>query len=396
MSKVIYFDCFSGISGDMIIGALLDIGLDLKIFKKEMEKLNFDEYELELEPVSKNHISASKFSVIDKGKKVYRHPKDLYNIIDNSSFDQNIKQNAKDIFLRIAEAEAKIHGVPVEKIHFHEIGAVDTIVDVVGALVGLKLLGIEKVYCSRLNVGSGFVNISHGKYPVPAPATAELLKGAPIYSTDVKGELITPTGAAIMQKIVSSYGNMPDLKIAGIGYGAGTKNFNQPNVLRVFIGESLDGLYEEDIVSIIETNIDDMNPQFYELVSDRLFEAGALDVFMTNIIMKKNRPAIQFSVIGNPEDDDKLSRIIFEETTSIGVRIRQEKRKKLQREDIVIESKFGPVNCKIAKLDGQVINATPEYDDCKKIAQKMDLSLKQVYQQIRNELTSISLTNSGS
>lgn len=383
MANIIYFDCFSGISGDMLIAALLNGGLDFQLFRKEMEKLNFSEFDLELKSVLKNHISASKFDVIDSEKKTYRHPADLYQIIDNSSFDENIKKRAKKIFRKIAEAEAKIHGVPVEKIHFHEIGAVDTIVDVVGALVGIKLLEIEKVYCSKLNVGSGFVKMAHGTYPVPAPATAELLKGAPLFSTDIKGELITPTGAAIIQEIVDYYGDMPEMEVEKIGYGAGTKDFDTPNVLRVFLGKKIgNDNYREDFVSVIEANIDDMDPQIYDFIFDRLFKAGALDVFLTNIMMKKNRPGIQLSVLGHNKDQEKLTRIIFEETSSIGLRIRQDKKIKLIREAKLIETEFGPVNCKVTKLDNNVINVKPEYEDCKKIAQKLNIPLKQVYRKI--------------
>lgn len=387
MSKIIYFDCFSGISGDMIIGALLDLGLDFKLFEREMKKLNFYEFSIEIKPVSKNHIAASKFNVIDKGKKVYRHPKDLYAIVDNSSFDKNIKNRAKDIFRKIAEAEAKIHGVAVEKIHFHEIGAVDTIVDVVGALVGLSLLEIEKVFCSKINVGSGFVNIAHGKYPVPAPATTEILKGAPIYSSGTEGELVTPTGAAIISELANEYGNMPQMLVAQIGYGAGSRNMEQPNVLRAFVGEdfAVDDVHAANI-SIIDTNIDDMNPQFYELLFERLFEAGALDVFMTNILMKKNRPATQLTVLCNHQDEQKISNIIFRETSSIGIRIRHESKKSLERENKLIDSEFGKVNIKICKLEGEIINIKPEYEDCKKIAQKTKLPLSKVYQQILKTL----------
>jgi len=264
---------------------------------------------------------------------------------------------------------------------------VDTIVDVMGALVGIKILKIEKVYCSRLNVGSGFIKISHGTYPVPAPATAEILKGAPIYSTDSKGELITPTGAAIIQEIVCDYGDMPEMDLKRIGYGAGFKDFDHPNVLRAFLGETdKTERAEQEVVSVIEANIDDMEPQFYEFVFERLFEAGAHDVFLTNILMKKNRPAIQLSVLGNVKDEEVLSKIIFEETTSIGVRIRRDNKTKLIRETETIETEFGPIQYKITKLDGKIINIKPEYDDCKKAAQRLNLPLKQIYQKLSQKL----------
>jgi len=231
--KLAYFDCFSGISGDMILGALLDAGLDFELFQSELAKLNLSNYKLKQQRVSKQNLSATKFDVIDLEKKNYRHLKDLNLIIDASNFDETLKANAKKIFLKIAGAEAKIHNQPIEKVHFHEISAVDTIIDVVGALVGLKLLNIEKIQSSKLNTGSGFVEFSHGKWPVPAPATAEILKGVPIYSTDCKAELVTPTGAAIICTIADAFGELPEMTTENIGYGAGAQDLEHPNVLRI-------------------------------------------------------------------------------------------------------------------------------------------------------------------
>ncbi|MFQ5584290.1 MAG: nickel pincer cofactor biosynthesis protein LarC, partial [Calditrichia bacterium] len=282
-----------------------------------------------------------------------------------------------------------IHNQPIKKVHFHEIGAVDTIIDVVGALAGLKLLGIEKVFCSPINVGSGFIDFSHGRYPVPAPAAAELLKDVPIYSTDSGGELTTPTGAAIITEIAHGFGDMPEMKTERIGYGAGTKDFKQPNVLRVFIGEILQPTdLEMDLVSVIETNIDDMNPQIYDHLFDVLFSNGALDVFLSNIAMKKNRPAVKLTVLCDNADEKKFSGLIFRETSSIGVRIRQEKRYKLSREIQKIQTEYGEVKIKISKLRGEILSRVPEYEDCKRIAREKGIPLKMIYDAVLRSISS--------
>ncbi len=392
MSRIAYFDCFSGISGDMIIGALLDAGLDFDALRNELAKLNLSNYELKFEKVVKGQISGSKFDVMTppsfpplKGGMqggAYRHLKNLNDIVDASGFDHDIKANAKRIFLKIAEAEAKVHNQPIEKVHFHEIGAVDTIIDVVGALMGLRLLGIEKVFASKLNVGGGFVTFSHGTFPVPAPATAEILKGVPIYSVDVSGELVTPTGAAIISTIAEKFGPMPAMAAERVGYGAGSRDLPQPNLLRVFVGTMDESSPNVDQVSVIETSIDDMNPQLYEHVFEKLFAAGALEVFLSNIVMKKSRPGVKLTVLMRPQDQDRMIKIIFDESTTIGLRIRQESRKILHREIKEVETKFGKVKFKFSSLDGEIINSVPEFEDCKKIAQKLNVPLKQVLREL--------------
>ncbi|MFQ5769351.1 MAG: nickel pincer cofactor biosynthesis protein LarC [bacterium] len=387
MSKIAYFDCFSGISGDMIIAALLDCGLQLEVLKAELKKLNLSNYEIKLEKVVKQNISASRFDVIEQGEQVYRHLSDLNQIVEKSKLDEDIKTTAQNIFRKIAEAEAKIHNQSLEKVHFHEIGAVDTIIDVVGALVAIKLLGIERIVCSKLNVGSGFVEFSHGKFPVPAPATAEILKGVPIYTSSAEGELVTPTGAAIITTVANDFSEIIDMKTEAVGYGAGTKDLPQSNVLRVFVGSAITpDDTDQDAIVIIETNIDDMNPQFYDHIMAKLLQNGALDVYLTNILMKKNRPAIKLTVLGNRCDKDKLINTLFQETTSIGVRIRQENRQVLQREMQQVETKYGKVKVKISTLNGEVINCVPEYEDCLKIAKAHNLPLKEVYGEIGNSL----------
>jgi pyridinium-3,5-bisthiocarboxylic acid mononucleotide nickel chelatase len=385
--KTVFFDCFSGISGDMILGALLDAGLDFDALKLELDKLHLSDFSVKSIKVVKQNISATKFDVIFPEQHHHRHLRNLNEIVDQSDLAIAVKEKAKKIFLKIAKAEAKIHNMPVEKVHFHEVGALDTIIDVVGSIVGLELLGIEKVYCSRLNVGSGFVTFSHGKFPVPAPATAEILKGTPTYSTDTRGELVTPTGAAIISIISDGFGPMPEIIINEIGYGAGSKDLDQPNVLRICIGESTPTLQaEQESVIVIETNIDDMNPQIYEHVIDKLLDAGALDVFLTNIFMKKNRPAIKLTALATPGTEAAMTKIILAETTSIGVRIRLEKRIILERKVTELSTRYGKVRIKTSQLNGEILNTMPEYDDMKRIAFETGKPLKQLYDEISKEI----------
>ena len=376
--KTAYFDCFSGISGDMIIGALIDLGLNVDFLKKELGKLNLKGYKIESKNIVKNGISSTKFDLIEEHKHHgERNLKEINKIIDNSKLDNESKNTIKKIFQKIAVAEAKIHKKPIDKIHFHEIGAIDTIIDVAGAVIGLKKLGIERIYCSKLNVGTGFVEFSHGKFPAPAPATAEILKGVPIYHNNIESELVTPTGAAIITAFAEKFGEMPEMKVEKIGYGAGTKDLEQPNVLRVFYGE-LDKM-ENETISIIEANIDNMNPEIYPYVIDKLMENGALDAYLTNIIMKKGRPAIKLTVLAEIKDTDKLCKIIFDETTTLGVRIFAAEKRKLDREIKTIKTKYGTVRVKISKSNNQIQNVMPEYEDCARIAKKYKIPLKKVH-----------------
>ncbi|MBS3114340.1 nickel pincer cofactor biosynthesis protein LarC [Candidatus Woesearchaeota archaeon] len=381
--KTAYFDCFSGISGDMIIGALLDLGLDINFLDKELKKLNLKNYEIQSKKIVKNGIAATKFDVSIKHEHNHeeRNLKEINEIIKKSKLDNEIKNTIKKIFLKIAIAEAKVHNKPVDKIHFHEIGAIDTIIDIAGAVIGFKKLGIDRIYCSKLNVGTGFVEFSHGKWPVPAPATAEILRNVPIYNNNIEAELVTPTGAAIITALASGFGEMPAMKVEKIGYGAGTKELEQPNVLRVFLGE-LDNM-KNDTINIIETNIDNMNPEIYPYVIERLMENGALDAYLTNIIMKKGRPAIKLTVLSEMKDTDKLCNVIFDETTTLGVRILTAAKKKLDREIKTIKTKYGNVGVKISKLKNEVKNIMPEYEDCVKIAKNRKIPLKEVYEEVK-------------
>ncbi|MBI2650507.1 nickel pincer cofactor biosynthesis protein LarC [Candidatus Woesearchaeota archaeon] len=380
--KIAYFDCFSGISGDMIIGALIDLGLDVDFLRKELEKLNLKEYKIESKKIVKNGIASTKFDAIIKHRHhEERNLKEINKIIDNSKLGNELKNTIKKIFLKIANAEAKVHKKPIDKIHFHEIGAIDTTIDIAGAVIGLKKLGVKKVYCSKLNVGSGFVNFSHGKFPVPAPATAEILKNIPIYNNNVEAELVTPTGAAIITALAEEFGEIPPMKVEKIGYGAGTKDLEQPNVLRVFLGEIENN--GNEAINVIETNIDNMNPEIYPYVIERLMENGALDAYLTNIIMKKGRPAIKLSVLAEIKDTEKLTNIIFDETTTLGVRIFTAAKKKLNREIKTIRTRYGNARVKISKLNNEVKNVMPEYEDCVRIAKSRKIPLKKVYEEVR-------------
>ena len=381
--KILYFDCFSGISGDMIIGALIDLGLDIKFLEKDLRKLKLKDYRIESKKVIKNGISATKFDVIVKNiHDEERNIEEINKIIENSKVDDNIKGIIKEIFLKIANAEAKIHNKSINKIHFHEVGAIDTIIDVAGSVICLKKLGIERVYCSKLNVGTGFVEFSHGKFPVPAPATAEILKEVPVYHNNIEFELVTPTGAAIITSLTEKFGEMPSMKIEKIGYGAGTKDLGQPNVLRVFLGDmDREG---NEIINVIETNIDNMNPEIYPYVIDRLIENGALDAYLTSIIMKKGRTAIKLTALAEEKYTDKLCNIIFDETTTLGIRIYPARRKKLEREIKTVKTKYGNVRVKISKLNDEIKNISPEYEDCVNIAKKNKIPLKKVYEEVKN------------
>ncbi len=381
--KIIYFDCFSGISGDMIIGALIDVGLDFSFLRKELEKLSLEGYRIESKRVVKNGITGIKFNVIENHKPSdkERNLNEINKIIDNSKLDNDIKNTIKKIFLKIATAEAKIHGKSVNQIHFHELGAIDTIIDVAGAVIGIKKLGIKKAYCSKLNVGTGFVDMSHGKFPVPAPATAEILKGFPIYHNNVEAELVTPTGAAIITTLAEKFGEMPLMEIEKVGYGSGTYDLKQPNVLRVMLSNIIEKKEDNPVntIDVIEANIDNMSAELFPYSVDKLMENGALDVYLTNILMKKGRPAVKLTVLADPKDTEMLSKIIFDETTTLGLRISRSERKILDREIKVIKTKYGNVRMKISKLGNEIKNITPEYEDCVKIAKSNKLPLKKVY-----------------
>jgi len=379
-----YFDCFSGISGDMTLGALVDAGVSIDALRAELARLDLSGYELTSEKVLRSGIAATKVHVIiEKKSHESRHLSDIIRIIDGSSLSSAVRAKSSRIFKRLADAEAKVHGTAPDKIHFHEVGAVDAIVDIVGAVIGLELLGITSLMTSAINVGSGTVQTAHGLLPIPAPATAELLKGVPLYQSFIEFELATPTGAAIASTLGASFGPLPRMNVDRIAYGAGDKDFpGRPNVLRLMIGE-LATSYEEDTSIIIETNIDDMNPQVYGYLMDKLLAQGAHDVYLTPIIMKKGRPAVLLSIMTENAKADAILNMVFRETTSIGVRIREVGRKKLSREIQEVETTHGRIRVKISRRGDEILTATPEYDDCRKIAAEKKIPLKTVMEEAK-------------
>lgn len=425
---IAYFDCFSGISGDMTLGALVDAGVPLSKLRRELDRLPVKGYRLTSKTVQKAGMRATKVDVLindpsksplGKGElKGGQHSagkwKDIEKIVRTSTLSKDIKQKGLSIFRRLFEAESKVHGKRFDSIHLHELGAIDCIVDIFGSLIGLDILGIDTIYSSTLNLGSGSIKSEHGLLPVPAPASVELLKGVPVYSSDVKFELTTPTGAALISSLAAGFGPMPEIQISKTGVGAGDRDFKeQPNILRIFIGAKAGkkqregdrdqgrGVLQyartstEETITIIETNIDDMNPQVYEYVMDRLFKAGALDVFLTQIIMKKGRPGIKLSVLCSDDKKDALSGIILKETTSIGLRLYRSDRKTLQREIVSVETKHGRVRVKKSWLGKEIQKACPEYEDCRKIARKFKIPLLEVLKAVSDQFSAVSNKKSG-
>lgn len=377
-----YFDCFSGISGDMVLGALVDAGADLGAIERELRKLKLPGWSISAEKVQRRAIFATHVKVESSETHHHRGLSVILRMIDEAGFSSRATERAKKIFTRLGEAEAYVHQMPIEKVHFHEVGAVDSIIDIVGAAIGFELLGLDEFACSALDVGAGQVNTAHGLLPVPAPATAELLKGAPSYSSGILKELVTPTGAAIATTLASSYEKIPRMTLRAIGYGAGTADLaEKPNVLRLMVGEreaSEPGEYWSAPVTVIETNVDDMSPQIYGYFAERAMAAGALDVFSTPVQMKKNRPGMLVTILSEPDKVAALIDLVFRETTSIGVRTHEAQRKILEREVVSVATEFGDVHVKLSRMNGSLLNATPEYDDCQRIAAERSVPLKKV------------------
>jgi len=371
--KICYLDAFSGISGDMTVGALIDAGADSAALFHVLDSLETGA-KFQVEKVSRRGVAASKFHVIAGEAKGHRHLHNILELIAKSASPDAVKQNAAAVFQRLGEAEAKVHGIPLAKVHFHEVGAVDSICDIVGACAGFHLLGVDAIYSSALNVGSGTVNTEHGVLPVPAPATAELLNGKPIYARGPAVELTTPTGAAIAVALARDFGPLPPLKISSTGYGAGDKDFPEhANVLRVLVGESSDAR-ESTTVSVLEANIDDSSPQVLGYAMERLLEAGALDVTLECALMKKNRPGTLVRVIAKPEDRETLAEMMFAETSTLGLRIYSAERRVQARRILEVETAHGKVHIKIS-ADGSF---APEYDDCREMAMRTGTPLKEV------------------
>ena len=384
--KIAYFDCFSGASGDMILGALMDAGLPLDVLKNELAKLDLDHYDLQVEKVTKKGLGGSQAKVLVDDHHHHRHLHHIEEIIGQSDLSDTVKTKSLAIFKSLAEAEAKVHRTTIDAIHFHEVGAVDAIIDVVGAVAGLAALGIEKIYCSALHVGTGTVECAHGTLPVPAPATAELIQGKPVYSTGVEGELLTPTGAAILTTLASEFGPMPTMTLETTGYGAGNADIAIPNLLRITIGdaaEEVKGL-ESERVAVIETSIDDMNPQIYDYLMEKMLQMGVMDVFLVPLHMKKNRPGTLLTVLCQPEMVDQITDFLITETTTIGLRWRIDSRLKAGREIKAMETPYGVIKFKVAKTGNRTVNVSPEYEDCKRVAMEKNIALKDVLEAARS------------
>jgi uncharacterized protein (TIGR00299 family) protein len=436
LMRIAYLDCFSGISGDMFLGALIDVGVSRKIFEDAVEALGVGA-RLEISRVNRSGISATKVDVIVDGEKDlprqagqvpvphqfghthdhshryggvgHTHPEahshehgagrglnEIRGIIRKARISESAKKTAIAIFEKLGQAEGKIHNVPSEKIHFHEVGAVDALVDIVCAVVGAEALAVDEIVCSPLNVGGGTVTCAHGTFPVPAPATVELLTRAPVFSSGIQAELVTPTGAAIIATLVKGFSSFPEMKVEKTGYGAGTRDFpGHANVLRITVGEAISEAVagegaratqvSEETIAVLEANLDDLNPQVFGYVMDRLFDAGALDVFGTPVQMKKNRPGTLLTVLAKPQDAEKLAEIVFAETTTLGVRRRDENRQVLARKWVNVSTRFGEVRIKVASLNGTVSSYAPEYEDCRRIAAERRVPLKMVMQEAVQE-----------
>lgn len=381
--RIAYFDCFSGASGDMILGAMIDAGLGPKGLRDELKKLGLRNISLKIKRIQRRGISATQVLVEGKGERRHsRSLKEIFRIIERSRLEPRIKEESKEVFRRIASVEAKVHQRPVEEIHFHEIGGLDSVVDIVGALWGFRQLGIEKLYVSKVNVGAGFVKCEHGLLPVPAPAALSLMEGRPIYSSGEEAELLTPTGAALLTFLGSEFGKMPLMRVERVGYGAGKADLSHPNLLRLIIGKD-DGLAGQEEVMVVETNIDDMNPQLYDYVMERLLGMGALEVFLTPIQMKKNRPAVLVTVICSQEKLSSVVDFLIRETSTIGLRWRREERSCADREIVTLRTKYGNVRFKLARWKGMEVNLSPEYEDCKRIALARKVSIKEVFEEAK-------------
>jgi uncharacterized protein (TIGR00299 family) protein len=378
--KIAYFDAFSGISGDMTIAAFLNAGVDENEFLTELSKLKLSGFEIEIKKVIRNGITATKFEVIVKEKqKEHRHLSDIFEIIDASDLSEFVKQTSKKIFTNIAQAEAKIHNTTVEEVHFHEVGAIDSIIDIVGTTICIEKFKIEKIFASKIPLGSGsFTQTQHGKMPIPSPATLELLKNFPVTLTDIPFELTTPTGASIIATLAEYGLEKETIKINSVGYGAGNFDIpNQPDLLRIIIGEIPQKFNEEKLL-LVETNIDDMNPEIYPYVIEKLLHSGANDAYLVPVIMKKGRPGILLSTLVNETKLDDILKVIFTQTTTLGVRILEIRRKKLKREQKEIDTPFGKVKFKIAIIENSE-RLVPEFEECKRIAEEKNIPLIQVY-----------------
>jgi uncharacterized protein (TIGR00299 family) protein len=388
--KTLYFDCFAGASGDMILGALVAAGVDPNYLREQLSLLNVEGFSIGFETVNRSGLSATYARVETVHEHKHRHLSDIKQIMEGSRLSDSVKQRSIQIFTRLAEAEARVHNEPVEHVHFHEVGALDAIVDVVGAAICFDHLQIDRFVSSTLHVGSGMVEMAHGRFPIPPPAVTELLKGVPFYSTDIKGELLTPTGAAIITTVCEDYGPIPQMTAANTGYGAGTREYKDfPNVLRVMIGETESHAAIDERLWMLETNLDDASPQIIGHVMDRVLEIGALDCFVTPVQMKKNRPGVLLSVLCGLQEREAVMKLLFMETTTLGVRSYEVSRRALRRSVVQVETQYGPIDVKVAHLDGRVVNQMPEFEQCRQAAAKANVPLKIVEEAARVALAKI-------
>lgn len=378
--KIAYFDLISGISGDMILGALVDAGLPIEQLRQGLQALKLQDFTIQAQDVSKNGFQATKVHVHVEEDVPHRHLPDINAIITSSDLPTHIQEQAVDIFNRLGAVEASIHGTSLDEVHLHELGGVDTIVDIVGTLLGLEALGIQKIFASPVPLGRGFIQGAHGAIPLPAPATLALLKGVPISGIDIQTETVTPTGAVLLVSLSQDFGPIPAMRLEKIGYGAGGRDLPIPNLVRLFVGQD-DSERPVDFgtLVILETNIDDMNPEFYQFMMERLFTAGALDVYLTPIQMKKNRPATLLQVLARPEDTSRLRQIIFEETPTLGIRQQRVERYALHRKIQEVNTPYGAIRVKIAELGGGKTKLAPEYEDCRVAAQRHGVALMDIY-----------------
>jgi pyridinium-3,5-bisthiocarboxylic acid mononucleotide nickel chelatase len=387
--RTLYFDCFAGASGDMILGALVDAGADPRALTEQLGLLGVDGWTIDFDRVDRSGISATYARVRTAHEHVHRHLSDILKIIYDSRLEKSVKDRAARIFSLLAEAEARVHAQPIEKIHFHEVGALDAIIDVCGAAIGFELLGIEQFLSSPLRVGTGMTEMAHGRFPIPPPAVAELLKGKPIYAGDIEGEFVTPTGAAIITAVCDRFGPVPPMKIEASGYGAGSRDHQKfPNALRVFVGQTEAAVAAVDeTLMMIETNIDDISPQVIGYVMDRAFDLGALDCYFTHTQMKKNRPGMLLSILCRPNDREKFLQMLFAETTTIGARSYEVARRALSRETVRVETQFGAIDVKVAYVNNSasdgVANAMPEFEQCREAARKAGVPLREVQEAAR-------------
>jgi uncharacterized protein (TIGR00299 family) protein len=378
--NIAYIDCFSGISGDMFLGALVDCGLPRKLLKQELAGLSLGPYTIRFSSEQRMHIGGCRIHIrADTKHHHHRNLTAIKRIITQSPLNQTVKQLSISVFERLARVESKIHRTRVSDIHFHEVGALDSIIDIVGTAIGIDYFKLDRIYASPLPLGSGFTTSEHGVIPLPAPATLALLKGVPVFGTPLRAELVTPTGAALLTSLTKHYGPMPPMKIARVGYGVGSRTLqDRPNTLRIAVGEHSTE-QEADQVLILETHIDDMNPEMYDYLMERLVKQGALDVSFSPLQMKKNRPGVLLKVVCAPEQKDACTTIIFQESTTSGIRFYQADRIKLIRKTKVITTPYGRLSVKVFNSPGGGYFASPEYDQCKKIAQKHGIPLKKVY-----------------